>query len=79
MLFCGYWCSAVAIRRKMLGITQESVQQRRDEILSTTRTDFSNFSERLRHLSENGIVAVAGSGRALSADEICRSLPSDKL
>eukprot|EP01138_Halocafeteria_seosinensis_P006623 gb/GECG01006771.1/.p1 GENE.gb/GECG01006771.1/~~gb/GECG01006771.1/.p1 ORF type:complete len:1104 (+),score=135.91 gb/GECG01006771.1/:1-3312(+) len=70
---------SVAIRRKMLGITQESVQQRRDEILSTSRRDFQLFGERLKTLSENGVVAVAGSSRSIASDELCKKLPHDKL
>jgi hypothetical protein len=47
------------------GETQAERQQWRDQVLSCTPEDFSNFGERLKKVSEDGSVCVVGSESAL--------------
>ncbi|MFO7634315.1 MAG: insulinase family protein [Caldilinea sp.] len=53
--------------RYLIGETDESRQQMRDQILSTTAADFRKFGEVLSELNEQARVVVMGSADALSA------------
>ena len=50
-----------ARRRFLKGVTEDERQQVRDEVLSTTRSDFRAFADSLDELKEHGIVKVLGS------------------
>ncbi len=54
-----------SMARTLAGDTDESRQQMRDEVLSTTLADFRNFAEVLDRFSVNGRVAVLGSQAAI--------------
>ncbi len=53
--------------RYLAGDTDEMRQRRRDEVLSTTRTDFRNFADALEQVKEHGLVVVLGSEADLKA------------
>ncbi|MCB0198258.1 MAG: hypothetical protein KDJ65_40325, partial [Anaerolineae bacterium] len=56
-----------AMMRYLLGITDETRQQRRDEVLSTTLADFKHFADVLSQVNEVGRVVVLGSLEAITA------------
>lgn len=51
--------------RYLTGQTDESRQQRREEVLTTTANDFRAFADVLDHMKTDGIVAVLGSPEAI--------------
>ena len=53
--------------RYLVGETDESRQQMRDEILSTTVADFRHFADVLAALNDQARVVVLGSAGALNA------------
>jgi Zn-dependent M16 (insulinase) family peptidase len=58
--------------RYLLGITDELRQRRRDEVLSTTLTDFRTFAEVLEQVNQNGLVVVLGSQEDIEAANATR-------
>lgn len=54
-----------SMARHLIGISEESRQQYREEILSTTAADFHAFAEVLAQVSRNGRVVVMGSPEAI--------------
>jgi len=66
--------------RHLIGETDESRQQMRDEILSTTAADFRAFGEVLAELNQQARVVVMGSADALhAAGEAGRALKVTKV
>jgi Zn-dependent M16 (insulinase) family peptidase len=53
--------------RYLIGETDEKRQRRRDQILSTTTTDFKAFAEMLEAVKQAGRVVVLGSQDAIDA------------
>ena len=53
--------------RHLTGDTEESRQRMREEVLSTTATDFRSFAEALAEVARQGSVAVLGSAAAIEA------------
>jgi hypothetical protein len=53
--------------RFLKGVTEEERQQLRDEVLSTTRSDFRAFADSLDELKKHGIVKVLGAERSIEA------------
>jgi Zn-dependent M16 (insulinase) family peptidase len=53
--------------RHLIGITDESRQQYREELMGTTVADFKEFADVLEMVKENGIVVVMGAGTAVNA------------
>lgn len=53
--------------RYLLGESDESRQQLRDEVLSTTTDDFRAFADILARIKESGLVVVMGSPEAITA------------
>ncbi len=51
--------------RHLLGVTDEFRRQLRDEILSTTPSNFRAFAEALEQLNQKGLVVVLGSQEAI--------------
>ncbi|MGA7965302.1 MAG: peptidase M16, partial [Gammaproteobacteria bacterium] len=51
--------------RYLMGHTEESRQQMREEILATTEEDFRAMAPALEEVRENGIVKVLGSSTAM--------------
>ncbi|KAA3658940.1 MAG: peptidase M16, partial [Calditrichaeota bacterium] len=52
---------STSLFRHLTGVSDEKLQQIRDEILQTSMQDFANFAEALSGLREKGVVAIAGS------------------
>jgi Zn-dependent M16 (insulinase) family peptidase len=53
--------------RYLLGISDKTRQQRREEVLSTTGADFKAFAEILERVRERGFVVVMGSQEGIEA------------
>lgn len=53
--------------RYLAGETDETIQQIRDEVLSTTEADFRHFADVLDMVREHGVVEVLGSPEAIAA------------
>jgi len=53
--------------RHLTSDTEESRQRMREEVLSTTATDFRSFAEALAEVARQGSVAVLGSAAAIEA------------
>ncbi len=69
-----------AMVRWLVGETDASRQQMRDEILSTTTADFRKFGEALAELNQQARVVVMGSADALhAAAETGRTLQVTKV
>ncbi|NLF01634.1 MAG: peptidase M16 [Anaerolineales bacterium] len=56
-----------ALRRHLIGYTDEERQKLRDEVLSTSETDFRTMGEVLAQLDEGARVVVLGSPEAIQA------------
>jgi presequence protease len=57
-----------ALVRHLAGVDEEYRQQRRDEILGTTATDFRNFAAVLDAVAEQGQVVILGGAEALAQE-----------
>lgn len=57
----------VAAARWHMLLTQEKLQQRRDEVLATGVKDLEQFAEAAEHVAKTGRVAVVGSEKSLTA------------
>lgn len=55
-----------SLSRYLLGISEEYLQARRDEILSTEVKHFREFADVLQQMKQQGIVAVVGSAEAIN-------------
>lgn len=55
-----------SLMRYLLGVTEESRQKYRDEILSTEVSDFRAFAEAMDKVKEAGTVAILGSAEAVN-------------
>mmetsp|Transcript_27003 Transcript_27003/g.66597 ORF Transcript_27003/g.66597 Transcript_27003/m.66597 type:complete len:313 (-) Transcript_27003:11-949(-) len=53
--------------RYLTGLTDETRQHRREQVLATTAKDFKEFGERLEAVAKEGTIAVVGSESALAA------------
>ena len=53
--------------RHLLGVSEESRQKYRDEILSTSITDFKAFADALDKVKESGTVAILGAAEAINS------------
>jgi len=53
--------------RFLSGSTEETLQQVRDEVLGTKKTDFRNFAQALEKLKQDGLVKVLGAPKAIEA------------
>lgn len=62
-----------ALSRHLTGETDADRQQRRDEVLSTTMTDFRRFADVLEAVVEQGLVVVLGSDEALNEANAARN------
>lgn len=56
-----------SLQRYLLGITEEERQQRREQILSTSVSDFREFSNALKAVKDKGVVVVVASAADVSA------------
>lgn len=57
---------SVALRRALTGISMEEVQQRRDEILSSSPADLARYVDALRTFAEVGRICVIGGEEKLA-------------
>ena len=62
-----------ALARYLLGETDESRQQRRDEVLGTTAADFRRFADVLDAVQREGRVVVLGAAEALAKANVERN------
>jgi len=53
--------------RHLVGVSDESRQMYRDQVLSTTAKDFKLFAETLDYVREKGVVVAMGSAEAINA------------
>ncbi len=60
---------SLAFRRHLIGVTQELVQQRRDEVLSSTVADFARFQDAIAEFANRGTICVFGSQEALERNK----------
>jgi hypothetical protein len=51
--------------RYLVGDTEQTLQQIRDEVLGTCKADFKSFGNTLEKVKENGLVKVLGSQEAV--------------
>ncbi len=65
--------------RFLSGVTDEDRQKWRDEVLSTSASDFKEFSERLASLKDTGSAVVFGSETALEDANSKIESPRNKL
>ncbi|RZC45631.1 hypothetical protein C5167_038585 [Papaver somniferum] len=56
-----------SLQRYLLGITEEERQQRREQILSTSVSDFKEFSNALEAVKDKGVVVAVASAADVSA------------
>ena len=56
-----------ALRRRLIGYTDEMRQRNRDEVLATTADDFRDLADVLDHVSREGLVVALGSQGTLEA------------
>eukprot|EP00325_Prymnesiales_sp_UTEX-LB-985_P015269 CAMPEP_0174760896 /NCGR_PEP_ID=MMETSP1094-20130205/108996_1 /TAXON_ID=156173 /ORGANISM="Chrysochromulina brevifilum, Strain UTEX LB 985" /LENGTH=1149 /DNA_ID=CAMNT_0015966839 /DNA_START=20 /DNA_END=3471 /DNA_ORIENTATION=+ len=68
--------SYTSMVRYLLGVSEESRQIWRDQVLATTPRDFLEFADRMDMLAEGGSVAVVGSEKAIA--EANEELPDGK-
>jgi Zn-dependent M16 (insulinase) family peptidase len=61
-----------ALLRHLLGITDEDRQQRREELLSTSKADFRAFADVLAQINERGLVVVLGSKEGIEQANAAR-------
>ena len=56
-----------SLTRHLVGVSDESRQKYRDQVLATTANDFKLFAEALDFVKDNGLVVAMGSAEAINA------------